>query len=189
MPLQLLQSLGWALLNSLWQMALLWIVYQLVGLFLQKAKATQRANLACTLLLTGFGWFVSNFINVYIDISAGETISSPLAAITYINWLPQSLPWISGLYLSLLLIPVFRFIRNYRYVQIIRRYGLNKIPVDWRIYVQQHSALMGIRKKYRSGYRILWLPRNCRFPETHDPGARCGDQSPHPSTIGGRATA
>ena len=161
MPLQLLQSLGWALLNSFWQMALLWVVYQLVGLFLQKAKATQRATLASTLLLTGFGWFVSNFINVYIDISAGETISSPFAAIMYNNWLPQSLPWISGLYLSLLLIPVFRFIRNYRYVQIIRTYGLSKIPVDWRIYVQQHAELMGIRKKVQ-----IWVSDFVASPVT-----------------------
>lgn len=161
MPLQLLQSLGWALLNSFWQMALLWVVYQLVGLFLQKSKATQRATLASTLLLTGFGWFVSNFITVYIDISAGETISSPFAAIMYNNWLPQSLPWISGLYLSLLLIPVFRFIRNYRYVQIIRTYGLSKIPVDWRIYVQQHAELMGIGKKVQ-----IWVSDFVASPVT-----------------------
>ena len=51
MYLQLLQTLGWALLNSFWQMALLWVVYQLVSLFLQKTKATQRATLASTLLL------------------------------------------------------------------------------------------------------------------------------------------
>jgi len=112
-------------------------------------------------LLTGFGWFVSNFITVYIDISAGETISSPLVAITYTNWLPQSLPWISGLYLSLLLIPVFRFIRNYRYVQIIRTYGLSKIPVDWRIYVQQHAELMGIRKKVQ-----IWVSDFVASPVT-----------------------
>lgn len=161
MPLQLLQSLGWALLNSFWQIALLWVVYQLVGLFLQKSKATQRATLASTLLLTGFGWFVSNFITVYIDISAGETISSPFAAIMYNNWLPQSLPWISGLYLSLLLIPVFRFIRNYRYVQIIRTYGLSKIPVDWRIYVQQHAELMGIGKKVQ-----IWVSDFVASPVT-----------------------
>lgn len=161
MPLQLLQSLGWALLNSLWQMALLWIVYQFICFFLQKAKATQRATLASSFLLTGFGWFVSNFITVYIDISAGETISSPLAAILYNDWLPLSLPWISGLYLLLLLIPVFRFIRNYRYVQIIRTYGLSKIPVDWRIYVQQHAGLMGIRKKVQ-----IWVSDFVASPVT-----------------------
>lgn len=161
MPLQLLQSLGWALLNSLWQMALLWIVYQMLGFFLQKAKATQRATLASALLLTGFGWFVSNFITVYLDISAGETIGSPLAAFVYNDWLPQSLPWISGLYLLVLILPVLRFIRNYRYVQVIRTYGLSKISVDWRIYVKQHAGLMGIRKKVQ-----IWVSEYVGSPVT-----------------------
>ena len=144
---QLLQSLGWALLNSLWQMAALWFVYQIACCFLQKGRSTHRANLASSLLLTGFGWFVSTIFIFYNDLSKGEAISSPLS--TYINtdWLPGSLNWISGIYLLLLVLPLLRFIRNFRYVQVIRNYGLSKIPVDWRIYVQQHSELMGIRKK------------------------------------------
>ncbi len=161
MYLQLLHSLGWALLNSLWQMALLWIVYQTVSLFLHKAKATQRAALASTLLLTGFGWFVSTFIITYFDIEAGNTISSPIATTMYSEWLPQSLPLISGIYLILLIIPVLRFIRNYRYVQVIRTYGLNKIQVDWRIFIQNTSALMGIRKKVQ-----IWVSDFVSSPVT-----------------------
>lgn len=144
---QLLQSLGWALLNSLWQMAALWFVYQLACCFLQKGRSTHRANLASSLLLTGFGWFVSNIFFFYNDISKGEAISSPLSSYINIEWLPGSLNWISGIYLLLLVLPLLRFIRNFRYVQVIRNHGLSKIPVDWRIYVQQHSELMGIRKK------------------------------------------
>lgn len=161
MYLQLLQTLGWALLNSLWQMALLWVAYQALSLFLHKAKATQRATLASALLLTGFGWFVSTFVVVYFNISAGHTISSPLAALMYNDWLPQSLPWISGIYLLLLIIPVLRFIRNYRYVQVIRTYGLSKIQVDWRMYIQQHSELMGIRKKVK-----IWVSDFVASPVT-----------------------
>jgi beta-lactamase regulating signal transducer with metallopeptidase domain len=144
---QLLQSLGWALLNSLWQMAALWFVYQLACCFLQKGRSTHRANLASSLLLTGFGWFVSNIFFFYNDISKGHAISSPFANYINTDWLTGSLNWISGIYLLLLIVPLLRFIRNFRYVQVIRHYGLSKIPVEWRIYVQQHSELMGIRKK------------------------------------------
>ncbi|MBI5372268.1 MAG: M48 family metalloprotease [Sphingobacteriales bacterium] len=160
--LHLLQSLGWALLNSLWQMALLWIVYQVISSLSRQAKASLRSNLATSFLFTGFGWFVLSFISGYRDISAGNEAGSPLAATpgTY-NGILQGLPWISAAYLLLLVFPVLRFIRNYRYVQVIRRSGHSKIQVDWRIFVRNVAAHMGIRKKVQ-----IWVSAFVSSPVT-----------------------
>ncbi|MBI3140058.1 MAG: M48 family metalloprotease [Sphingobacteriales bacterium] len=160
--LHLLQSLGWALLNSLWQMALLWIVYQVISSLTRAAKASLRSSLATALLFTGFGWFVLSFILVFRDISAGNEAGSPFAATpeTYSGIL-QGLPWISAAYLSILVFPVLRFIRNYRYVQVIRQYGHSKIQVDWRIFVRNVAAHMGIRKKVQ-----IWVSELVSSPVT-----------------------
>lgn len=161
MPQQLLQALGWALLNSLWQLALLWSAYQLAAVFLHTAHARHRANLACGLLVAGFSWFIGTLVVVYAAIRNGESISSPVVSVQIADWLPAGLNLLSAIYLLLLLFPLFRFIRNYRYVQVIRTYGQSKIDADWRIFVQQTATLMGIRKKVQ-----IWVSDLVASPVT-----------------------
>jgi bla regulator protein blaR1 len=62
------------------------------------------------------------------------------------NWLQQTLPVTSLLYLLLLVLPVLHFVRNYRYVQVIRHYGISKADVQWRMFVRKVAAQMGIKK-------------------------------------------
>ena len=49
-----LQALGWAVLNSLWQMAFLWVVYQLITATFKRTGASRKSLLATILLFTGF---------------------------------------------------------------------------------------------------------------------------------------
>lgn len=160
--LHLLQALGWAVLNSLWQMALLWVIYQFAAAVIKNAKASSKSVLATALLFAGFSWFIYTFIVVYSNISHGNIVGLSLAMSheTY-NWLLQSLPFISGAYLLLLVLPVLRFIRNYRYAQVIRKYGLSKINVDWRIFVRNVAARMGIKKTVK-----IWVSEFVSSPVT-----------------------
>lgn len=147
-----LQSLGWAVLNSLWQLALLWVIYQLLTAVFKQAKPAAKSLLAASLLFAGFGWFLFTFISTYIQKS--EALSSAFiyteenSALS--TWLQETLPIASVVYLLLLLLPVLRFVRNYRYVQIIRRYGLSKLQVDWRMFVKRTASQMGIQKKVQT---------------------------------------
>ncbi|MBL7724961.1 MAG: M48 family metalloprotease [Chitinophagaceae bacterium] len=160
--LHLLQALGWAVLNSLWQMALLWVIYQVVTAFLKNTKASSKSVLATILLFAGSFWFIYTFLIVYSDISEGGTTGTFITSGHEVyNWLLQSLPFISGAYLLLLVLPVLRFIRNYRYVQVIRKYGLSKINVDWRIFVRNVAARMGIKKTVQ-----IWVSEFVTSPVT-----------------------
>lgn len=160
--LHLLQALGWAVLNSLWQMALLWVIYQAVTAFLKNTKASYKSVLATTLLFAGSFWFIYTFLIVYSGISEGGTAGSLVSSgLEAHNWLLQSLPFISGAYLLLLVLPVLRFIRNYRYVQVIRKYGLSKINVDWRIFVRNVAARMRIKKTVQ-----IWVSEFVTSPVT-----------------------
>ncbi len=161
-----LQALGWAVLNSLWQMALLWVTYQLItGLFKTK-KPSQRAALASTLLLTGFAWFIFTFLSILTRHAAGDDIiSAGLVSIDgnqqLNNWLNQTLPVASVLYLVLLVIPLVHFVRNYRYVRVIRQYGLSKADVQWKLFVKRVAAQMGIKKPVH-----IWVSELITSPVT-----------------------
>lgn len=146
-----LQSLGWAVLNSLWQLALLWIIYQVITGIYRKAGSSAKSSLATLLLMIGFGWFIFTFFSVFGNASAGNLIATSAIVSADSNpelnsWLQSTLPAASIAYLVLLIFPTLHFIRNYRYVKVIRRYGLSKIDVGWRIFVKNIAARMGIRQ-------------------------------------------
>lgn len=161
-----LQATGWALLNSLWQMALLWMIYQLLSGLFKKMTSSQKSSLATSLVITGFVWFAYTFVSIYI---ASSPDNGAIASLTIVesnseqlnNWLKTMLPVASIVYLALLILPAFYYIRNYRYVQAIRRFELSKADVNWRIFVKNVAAQMGIKKPVH-----IWLSGLVTSPVT-----------------------
>ena len=146
-----LQALGWAVLNSLWQMAFLWVIFQVILSF-GINKPSAKSRLATVLLSTGFVWFMYTLIfHWFID---PDSIKRSLLAIGSFEtgntvWnekLQLILPYASAIYLLLLIVPGIQFIRNYKFVQVIRTTGLSKCNVDLRIFVQRFAERMGIHK-------------------------------------------
>ncbi|MEK7224872.1 MAG: hypothetical protein AAB221_04230, partial [Bacteroidota bacterium] len=159
-----LQALGWAVFNSLWQMALLWVIYQLVTGLFRSIRSSSKSTLATLLLSTGFAWFIYTFFSAWDNPAASGTISSVFTATDNTGitaWLQKALPVSSVIYLALLLLPVSGFIRNYRYVKVIRQYGLTKIDVQWRVFVKNLAAQMGIRKPVH-----IWVSEFITSPVT-----------------------
>jgi beta-lactamase regulating signal transducer with metallopeptidase domain len=160
-----LQSLGWAVLNSLWQMALLWVIYQVIISVHRKGNAGFRSSLATLLLITGFGWFLYTFLFTWLGSAGAGTfhlaVLDTAGNATVSEGLEKLLPVASLTYLLLLIVPVLRFIRNYRYVQVIRKYGLTKMNAQWRVFVNKVAAQMGIRKKVQ-----IWVSELVSSPVT-----------------------
>ncbi len=161
-----LESLGWAVLNSLWQMALLWVLYQAFTGIFKSIRPGAKSSISALLLITGFVWFIYTFIAVFRDNAANGSLNIPSFATIarnpqLNNWLQQALPVASVLYLVLLLFPGLHFIRNYRYVQVIRRYGLEKIDAQWRLFVKKVAAQMSIKKQVR-----IWVSELVSSPVT-----------------------
>lgn len=161
------QSLGWAVLNSLWQMALLWVILQFIFAVMAKsARPSLKSLLATIFLFTGFAWFVYTFLAALGNSSAGAAFTSVEFTDERFNsdlsdLISRSLPVAAILYLVLLIGPVSGFIRNYRYVQIIRKYGLEKINVEWRMYVMKIAARLGIKKPVH-----IWISEYVTSPVT-----------------------
>jgi bla regulator protein blaR1 len=147
-----LQALGWAVLNSLWQMAFLWVVFQVVLSF-GITKPSVKSRLAALTLSVGFGWFLFTLINHWfidpLSLKRSLFTIATFEAGNSADWqdkLQLILPYASFVYLLLLSIPVFGFIRNYRFVQLIRKQGLSKADVEIRMFVKRLAERMGIHK-------------------------------------------
>ena len=140
-----LQSLGWATLNSFWQMALLWCLF-LGASHLFKLSAHRKYQFSVFAITTGFAWFVFTFI--YYN-------SNPVSGIAFFdktiressNYLNILLIASSLAYLSLLIFPSYKLYQNWKFVQRIQKHGLTKADFNYRLFVQKISSHLGITKK------------------------------------------
>ena len=72
---EFLPSLGHAVLNSFWQLAALWVLFQVAQVVFPRLSASNRSKLALAFLLGGFAWFV---ISLFSWSPALSNESSPL---------------------------------------------------------------------------------------------------------------
>ena len=120
-----LQSLGWATLNSFWQMALLWCIYFTVHSIF-KISFSQKYKFAVGSIISGFIWFVLTFI-YYFNSSLWSGISIFNQSINESDsTLNIFLLSASIAYLGLLIFPSYRLFKNWQFVQRIKKQGLQK---------------------------------------------------------------
>ncbi|HUP11887.1 MAG TPA: hypothetical protein VM187_06740, partial [Niastella sp.] len=151
-----LKALGWALLNSLWQMALLWLVYLALTMGGKKLLSRQRHAIALLCLTGGSLWFLATLalhlykaangpkvITIYMENDPALITGFWPGAIS--KWLEPALPFLS---LSYLLAAAFLFIRfylQYQHTQRLFTIGLQKAGPEWRIFLQQAIQQMSIK--------------------------------------------
>jgi bla regulator protein BlaR1 len=156
-----LEALGWAVLNSFWQMALLWLCCQTIGRFPFSMSPARKAALATAGLLTGFAWFLYTLLNAWLSDGGFDLIIPTSYSWQIQEWLQLLLPYASFVYLFLLIFPIRHFIRNFRYVSWVRQQGISKIAVEWRLFTRNTAERMGIRKPVR-----IWLSELVSSPVT-----------------------
>ncbi|TCZ65292.1 M56 family metallopeptidase [Flaviaesturariibacter aridisoli] len=141
-----LQALGWATLNSFWQMGLLWCGYQFTGHFVRPNSNRNYLQAVYSLAL-GAAWAGWTFYSYYTN--GQSAFSFPDLPFFADGVLPTVLTAASVAYLLLLVVPAFNVYRNWRYLQAIRSSGLSKAPVKTRMFVAKIAAHIGIRKTVR----------------------------------------
>lgn len=139
-----LQALGWATLNSFWQMALLWCCFLLAKHFL-RLTSNQKYLFSVYSVLLGFAWFIYTFTAFYL---AGNNASlvMQLPVVQSFELLPVFLTSASITYLILLVFPTIRVFRNWRFIQRIKRFGQEKAPLAQRLFVQKIGSHLGVKK-------------------------------------------
>ncbi len=161
-----LQALGYAIINSLWQFALLWLLYVSINTVF-KLSSHHKYSAGLLLQFAGFTWFAVTFTFYFMQFSGlpysyysidqqyylriaqvnAETLHEK-----FLIWIMQTeklLPYLSISYLALLIFSCCKWIKAYNQTLAIRTKGLHKIEVTWRIFVKQLSIQLGINREVK----------------------------------------
>src|SRR5450755_1114151 len=141
----LLKALGWSLFNSLWQMALLWLVYVVLTIVFRRATAGARHFLALLFLAAGTVWFLFSFIG-----GALSADNQPAYAFSWVvsrQFIDQLLPCCSFFYLLALVFLFARYSSYYLHSKRLKLTGLTRIQPELRVFVGETSRRMGIGKE------------------------------------------
>lgn len=142
---QFLQALGWSTLNSFWQMALLWCGYLAVK-YCFKLTANRKYQFAVAAISIGFFWFIATFL-AYFNTGYSYNIEVFDSLISSQSFLPAFLTAASVTYLLLFTVPAYRFFKNWQFTQVLRTNGLQKVDVQYKLFVKRISSQIGIRKE------------------------------------------
>lgn len=169
-----LQSLGWAIANSLWQAAVLWMIYQVVQVSYKNGSSKFKNTLSTCLLFFTFGWFIITFINKYLQFhNSASLVPIPIEHTGYLSYgisfdwgvfidkISNALPYLSIAYILLLVMLTTRLVNSYLHIFYIKKHGLNKPSVEWRLFTDRVSMHMGITHKI-----TLWFSEHVDVPAT-----------------------
>jgi len=168
-----LKALGWSLLNSLWQMAFLWLVYVIFTHIFRRSSAGARHGLAILLLGSGVIWTIITFFNAFLYADpVASTYRWSQALFPQAHWVSSFfqtgrqlindvLPYCSTLYLLTLLFLFARYGRQYFYSKKLTRTGLSRSTPELRVFTEQMARRMGIKKEVK-----IFLSRLVEGPVT-----------------------
>ena len=169
-----LQSLGWAIINSLWQAAVLWLAYRLLEAIYRNATSAFRNNTSTFLLICIFSWFIYTFLDKFMSLSSHTLRSATVNVLDSSEVLPRSfnsrailenllrtLPFLSSTYLLLLGLLGTKLCKSYMHIFFIRKDGLEQPSTYLIDFTRKVSSQMGIQKKVN-----LWISRHVDVPAT-----------------------
>lgn len=150
-----LQALGWALLSSLWQYGLLWMIYVIYSSIFSNQSSRVRHTAALLLTTLGGVWFIAGIVSRYIlDENAIAYPEVPVYNSRYAgvylsvrNTLESYMAYVSGIYLIVVAGLSVKFIKYFKYSYTIKSKGLTKLNAELRLYVQQLVQQFEIRRK------------------------------------------
>ncbi len=185
----ILYALGWALLHSLWQMGVLWIVYQLILGIPKKWSPAVKHNGSLILLFFGFAWFIATglshlreyilvkqFVNLlpqytYPALNASTTSQAGSSLIlsesfkrfseSTFNFLELNIGYISAIYLFILILMMFRFTSAYLYANQLKKNGILPAGAHLNERLLVWTSAMGIRHRVN-----LLLSQHIDIPAT-----------------------
>ena len=158
----LLQALGWALANSVWQTALLWFLYYAITTADKNLPALVKYNLIIIFLCTSFVWFLFTIFQSYFLITNTSPSTDSIllyAWLTNLLSLNQLLPILSIGYLLVLLAHLIKFYKRLLANRFLQTDSLIKTVVDLRLFTAQSALRFGIKKKIG-----VWLSPHVDVP-------------------------
>jgi len=163
-----LQALGYAIANSLWQVAFLWLIVVLINNVV-KLSSSKKYFVGVVAEFAAFIWFLCTFQFYYsrckealLEISSTaptrsnpayvleSTINNFSSAVLYFSVKGERLlPYLSIAYLCMLIFLIARLSRTFYLTQRIRKEGLQKPDIELRLFVKRTASYLGIKKEVK----------------------------------------
>jgi beta-lactamase regulating signal transducer with metallopeptidase domain len=169
-----LQALGIAILNSLWQVFIIWLFYETICVSYKNASAKFKNNLGTIFLFVSFILFLYDFVSKILIHQTGILITTAAANITelppvqpssafqqFLSYAVKSLPYLSVAYIFLLFFLMAKLFTAYRYVYIISNNRLLTPPGELQAFANKVSGQMEITRKIR-----VWISQHIDVPAT-----------------------
>ena len=168
-----LHSLGSAILNSLWQGFIIWLVYETINISYKNLSSVFKNRFSTLLLFTSFIWFLVTFVSGFytetntiavVSDNANNDLIQGTHAFTFnslLNLADDSIPYLSVAYILLLAILMLKLYSSYRYVYMIAKKRLLPPPSDLEIFTDKVVSELNIAKKIS-----VWISKNIDIPAT-----------------------
>lgn len=152
-----------AILHSLWQAALLMLLYRVAtNSFLKKDSPLGKRNFLFAMLLTQVFLFTYTFFVYYAELaSPSEQLTRIFSGWPYSNTLQAIAPWVFGLYTAVILFKLTGSVYSWVRFQNQFRTGLQKAPVDLKLFTGIKARQFGITRNVR-----IWLSHTIHTPVT-----------------------
>lgn len=142
----LMTALGWSLLNSIWQMAALWLLYCGITTRITRISAAAKHDLALVFVVMGTGWSVLSFLQFpQTPVHTGATALYPLS-----QFISRGIPYLSDIYLVVL---VARLIQSgFQYRDRTRGLSEKAVSTELQSIIDRFRRLLNISKKVQIHY-------------------------------------
>jgi beta-lactamase regulating signal transducer with metallopeptidase domain len=144
----ILHALGWAIADSIWQMALLWLVFQVcIGIPIKNKPIIRHLGSAIALLGGGL-WFLGTVVYNLSKASYSQTNSNGRGDPSFSHWIESTLPYLSAAYLIILIVLLARFAHSVVITQRLRTTE-NESAGQWQQFVDDMALRFFIERKVR----------------------------------------
>ncbi|HEV2832033.1 MAG TPA: M56 family metallopeptidase, partial [Hanamia sp.] len=168
----LLSALGSAILNSLWQGFILYIIYETILIFYTNQSAKIKHNVSLLFIFCSFTWFIGTFISkLFLSeknlslISESNSANAPVNALPpvreFLLYADTILPYLSVAYMFLLLFLITKLFLAYANVYFISNKNLINAPSHLEIFSLKVAEQIGISRKIK-----IWLSHHIEVPAT-----------------------
>lgn len=155
-----LQALGWAIVSSLWQVALLCLIYKSVTSLKVNSSALFKHNLSFILLMLSTVWFIYTTIQSYYDLKNSLSNIFSLSISQYVvSSINTVLPYLAVVYSMFFIFFLARFTGIFFKTTQLKKRDLIKPSIDIRVFVNNRVLHLGIKRKVQ-----VWLSESIDVP-------------------------
>lgn len=141
-----LRSLGWAIVNNLWQTGLMWILYQLIVILNPTLSARVKYYYSLCLLFISFFWFVFTLVfNIQNPVEAG--ISAGNLSPDLLHKLSICFPIFATIYCLFLVYFSFKLLVQIANIHFIKNNGLQNVREEIAEFVNTAALQLKIKQK------------------------------------------